>query len=251
MSKLDEPMPLGYSSAGIVLECGFGVQEFKPGDRIAMAAPHAGVVSVSKNLCAKIPDNVSFADAVYTSVASIALEGVRLAKLQLGESALVIGLGLIGQITVCLLKAQGCRVFGLDPSADKVALALTLGADAAATVPSRDAIKAFSDGFGVDAALITAATDSNGPIGALCGRLSLEGPHRPRRCRGLESSPSAFFCKRAGIHCVVIDGRWAHRSAVRRARYRLSHSATRAGPRSEICKPFFPRWRTASCRWRV
>jgi NADPH:quinone reductase-like Zn-dependent oxidoreductase len=97
-AKLDEPMPLGYSSAGVVLECGRGVQEFKPGDRVATAGPHAGVVSVGRNLCAKVPDEVTFEQAAYTSVASIGLEGVRLARATLGERVLVIGLGLIGQI---------------------------------------------------------------------------------------------------------------------------------------------------------
>ena len=79
-AKLDEPMPLGYSTAGVVLECGRGVSELKPGDRVATAGPHAGVVSVGRNLCARIPDGVTFEQAAYTSVAAIGLEGVRLAR---------------------------------------------------------------------------------------------------------------------------------------------------------------------------
>src|ERR1022692_1199245 len=78
-AKLDDPMPLGYSASGIVLECGTGVQEFKPGDRIAAAAAHSGISVVGRNLCALIPDNVSFEKASYTSIASIGLQGVRLA----------------------------------------------------------------------------------------------------------------------------------------------------------------------------
>lgn len=163
-AKLDEPMPLGYSAAGIVLECGRGVQEFKPGDRVAAAGPHAGVVCVSRNLCAPIPDGVSFEQAAYTSVAAIGLEGVRLARVSLGERVLVIGLGLIGQICVCLLKAQGCRVFGTDIDPARLELARALGADQVGTGAPLDAIKAFSDSFGVDAAIITAATESNEPI---------------------------------------------------------------------------------------
>jgi predicted dehydrogenase/threonine dehydrogenase-like Zn-dependent dehydrogenase len=163
-AKLDEPMPLGYSSAGIVLECGRGVQEFKPGDRIANAGPHAGVVSIGKNLCARIPADVSFEQAAYTSVASIALEGIRLARVTLGERVLVIGLGLIGQICICLLKAQGCRVFGTDIDLQKLDLARILGADEVATGSPVEAVKAFSDSFGVDATIITAATASNEPI---------------------------------------------------------------------------------------
>ncbi|MEW6736517.1 MAG: zinc-binding dehydrogenase, partial [Acidobacteriota bacterium] len=163
-AKLNEPMPLGYSSAGIVLECGRGVSEFKPGDRVAMAAPHASIVSVSRNLCTTIPENVSFTQAAYTSVAAIALEGVRLSRVSLAERVLVIGLGLIGQICICLLKAQGCRVFGTDIDPNKLDLAQELGADEVAIGSPREAVKAFAGSFGVDAAIITAATTSNEPI---------------------------------------------------------------------------------------
>jgi predicted dehydrogenase len=165
VAKLDEPMPLGYSTAGAVLERGRGVQAFQPGDRVAAAAPHAGVVAVGINLCARIPDEVSFEQAAYAPVGAIALEGVRLARLDLGERALVIGLGLIGQIVVCLLKAQGCRVFGTDLDAAKIDLARQLGADEVARgSPAPDALRAFTGGHGVDAVIITAATQSNEPI---------------------------------------------------------------------------------------
>jgi len=162
--KLDEPMPLGYSAAGIVLECGRGVQEFKPRDRVAVVSPHSEVASVGRNLCACIPDGVSLEDAAYAAIASIGLEGVRLTKVSLGESVLVIGLGLIGQICVCLLKASGCRVFGIDVDPRKLELARTLGADVVASGSPLKAVIDFSGSFGVDAVLITAATDSNGPI---------------------------------------------------------------------------------------
>ena len=151
-AKLNDPMPLGYSAAGIVLACGPDVQEFKPGDRVAAAAPHAAAAAVGRNLCAKMPDNVSFEQAAYTSIASIGLEGVRLTKTTLGESVLVIGLGLIGQMCVCMLRAQGCRVFGMDVDPSKVALARTFGAEA------------MPEGMSVDAVVITAATESNEPI---------------------------------------------------------------------------------------
>jgi predicted dehydrogenase/threonine dehydrogenase-like Zn-dependent dehydrogenase len=163
-AKLDEPMPLGYSSAGVVIECGRGVQEFKPGDRVALAGPHAGVVSIGRNLCAPIPEGVTFEQAAYTSIAAIGLEGVRLARVTLGERVLVIGLGLIGQICVCLLKAQGCRVFGTDIDPKKLELATALGADAVGMGSPAEAVRAFSDSYGVDAVVITAATASNGPI---------------------------------------------------------------------------------------
>jgi len=163
-AKLDEPMPLGYSTAGVVLECGRGVSELKPGDRVATAGPHAGVVSVGRNLCARIPDGVTYEQAAYTSVAAIGLEGVRLARVTLGERVLVIGLGLIGQICVALLKAQGCRVFGTDVDPARLEQARAFGADEVAAGAPAEAIKRFSGGAGVDAVVITAATPSNGPI---------------------------------------------------------------------------------------
>ena len=163
-AKLDEPMPLGYSAAGTVLECGAGVQEFKRGDRVALAGPHAGRASVGRNLCARIPEGVSFEQAAYTSVAAIGLEGVRLAKVTLGESVLVVGLGLIGQMCVCMLKAAGCHVFGTDVDPAKLALARSLGADEVGEGSPLDAVRSFSGGHGVDAAVITAATPSNEPI---------------------------------------------------------------------------------------
>ena len=163
-AKLNEPMPLGYSAAGIVLECGAGVEEFKPGDRVAIAAPHAGVAAVGRNLCAAIPDGVTFQQAAYTSIAAIGLQGIRLAHLGLGDSVLVIGLGLIGQMCVCMLKAQGCRVFGTDSDPARLEQAKALGADMVATGSPLQAVKDFSHSFGVDAVILTAATDSNEPI---------------------------------------------------------------------------------------
>jgi threonine dehydrogenase-like Zn-dependent dehydrogenase len=163
-AKLEEPMPLGYSGAGVVLECGRGVSELKPGDRVATAGPHAEVVSIGRNLCARVPDGVTFEQAAYTSVAAIGLEGVRLARVTLGERVLVVGLGLIGQICVALLKAQGCRVFGTDVDPARLALARQLGADEVAAGSPADAVKRFGGGVGVDAVVITAATASNEPI---------------------------------------------------------------------------------------
>ena len=212
LAKLDEPMPLGYSSAGVVLECGRGVQDLKPGDRVATAGPHAGVVAIGRNLCAKIPDAVTFEQAAYTSVASIGLEGVRLARATLGERVLVIGLGLIGQICVALLKAQGCQVFGTDVDPAKLELARTFGADAVAPgSPSPiDEIKAFSEDHGVDAVIITAATESNGPIelaaevSRVRGRIVLVG------VVGLELPRAPFFQKELEftVSASLGPGRW-------------------------------------------
>ena len=193
-AKLDEGMPLGYSASGVVQNAGRDVQEFKPGDRVAVAAPHASLVTVAPTLCGAIPDGVSFEDAAYTSVAAIALQGVRLARLTLGENVLVIGLGLVGQITVALLKAQGCRVYGLDIDPAKVDRARQMGLDDGSTAAS-DAVKQFSRGYGVDAAIITASTQSNEPIefaADVCrtrGRIVLVG------VAGLNLPRPPFFAK--------------------------------------------------------
>ena len=163
-AKLDEPMPLGYSAAGVVIDCGAGIRRFKPGDRVAVAAPHAGIVSVGENLCALIPDGVTFEQAAYTGIATIALQGVRLAKVTLGERVLVVGTGLIGLMVIAFLRAQGCRVFATDVNPHWLELATAFGAEGVALGSPVDQVKAFSRGLGVDAVIITAATNSNEPI---------------------------------------------------------------------------------------
>jgi polar amino acid transport system substrate-binding protein len=170
MARLDTPLALGYSCAGIVREVGRGAEEFRVGDRVACAgmnyASHAETVYVPKNLSVKIPDNVSFEEASFVTLGAIALQGVRVAEVKLGESVAVIGLGLLGQITVMLLKAAGCRVMGIDLDPQKLELAKQHGAEAA--VHRNDdvegAVAQFTSGHGVDAVVITAAADSNDPI---------------------------------------------------------------------------------------
>jgi len=131
--KLDESHALGYSAAGVVVEVGEGVTEFRAGDRVACAgtgyAAHAELLSVPKNLCARLPDGVDFETGAFATLGAIALQGVRLAEPTLGESVVVIGLGLVGQLAAQLLKANGCRVFGVDLDASRVELAKSLGAD--------------------------------------------------------------------------------------------------------------------------
>jgi len=162
--RLDEPMTMGYSSAGVVLACGDGVQEFKPGDRVASNGPHAGVVCVPKHLCVKVPEGVDLDSAAFTVLGSIALQGVRLAHLGLGETAFVIGLGLIGQLTVAMLRAQGCRVFATDLDTDKCRLAVKMGVEEAKPDFGTKELSDLSRGSGVDAVFITASTKSNEPI---------------------------------------------------------------------------------------
>lgn len=167
-SKLESYKMLGYSAAGVVVES--RCPDFSPGDRVACAgaqfAHHAEFISVPKNLAVRIPDNVSFDDASYTTLGAIALQGVRQADVRLGETVAVIGLGLLGQITVQLLKASGCRVVGLDINESLFAKAMEYGCEA--VFPSRrdaaPSIKSFTRGLGTDAVIITASTDADEPI---------------------------------------------------------------------------------------
>lgn len=169
-AKLDTPVALGYSCAGIVREIGQGVEDFQVGDRVACAgmnyASHAETIFVPKNLAVKIPDGVSFDEAAFVTLGAIALQGVRIADVKLGDAVAVIGLGLLGQLTVQILKAAGCRVIGIDLDASKVAMAREFGCDAG-VLRSGDvesAVKQFTDGFGADAVIVTAAADTNDPI---------------------------------------------------------------------------------------
>ena len=176
-SKLESLVPLGYSAAGVVEATGDEATGFRAGDRVACAglgyASHAEVLAVPKNLCVRLPDEVSFDAGAFATVGAIALQGVRLAELTLGESVVVIGLGLIGQLTVQLLKAQGCRVFGIDLDQEKILLAQRLGADSGGAT-GQDTLKQvreWSRGRGADAVLITAGTSSNEPV-ELAGEIS-------------------------------------------------------------------------------
>jgi len=164
-ARLDQPMPLGYSSAGVVIEVGPGVREFKVGDRVVSNGSHAGIVSVGKNLVARIPDEVPFEHAAYGVIASIALQGVRLAGVGLGDVVVVVGLGLIGQMTVALLKAAGCRVIGTDIDANKYELARRMGAEfVGGSSHVHEVLNQVSPSGGADAVLITASTASNAPL---------------------------------------------------------------------------------------
>ena len=165
-NRLDNYKELGYSSAGIVLES--AVDGISPGDRVACAgtAYHAEVVSVSKNLVTPVPRSVGLDEAAFVALGAIALQGVRQADVRLGESVAVIGLGLVGLLTVQLLKAQGCRVVGLDIDDAHFALARQLGCDDCVRSDSDapTAVESFSHGYGTDAVIITASTQSSEPL---------------------------------------------------------------------------------------
>jgi len=163
-NKLDQALPMGYCNVGTVLEVGAGVTQFKVGDRVASNGKHAEMVCVPENLCAAIPSKVSDDAAAFTVLGAIALQGIRLVNPTLGETIVVTGLGLIGLVTVQLLKAQGCRVIGIDLDSDKVELAKQLGAEAVNLSKGEDPIaiaEHYSRGRGVDGVIITASAKTS------------------------------------------------------------------------------------------
>jgi threonine dehydrogenase-like Zn-dependent dehydrogenase len=175
LGRLGEPMPLGYSSAGTIVELGAGVQSLRAGQRVACAgggyAVHAEYVSVPRNLVAALPANVDFDSAASTTLGAIALHGLRLAEVQLGERVAVIGLGLLGQLAASLALAAGGYVLGIDLNAGRVELARKRGIEAASRKQAAEAGAAFTAGQGFDAVLICADTESNDPV-ELAGELA-------------------------------------------------------------------------------
>lgn len=167
-TRIDNYAQLGYSSAGIVVDS--SVAEFNPGDRVACAglgyASHAELIFVPKNLVCRMPDHVGFDEAAFTTLGAIALQGVRQAEVRLGENVAVIGLGLLGLITVQLLKANGCRVIGLDISDHHFELARKLGCDdcLVSSMAALPCVVSSTRGYGTDAVIITAATASSQPV---------------------------------------------------------------------------------------
>ena len=211
--KLQAPLSLGYCNVGTVVAVGDGVQGFKPGDRVASNGPHAELVAVPQLLCASIPPDVSDEAAVFTVLASIGLQGIRLASPSLGETFLVSGLGLIGLLSAQLLQAQGCRVLGIDPDPCKCRLAATFGIDVLALGSCSDPLPWILErtaGNGVDGALITAATSSSEPMhlaAEACrqrGRLVLVG------VTGLELRRDLFYKKELSfqVSCSYGPGRY-------------------------------------------
>lgn len=212
-SKLAQPLPLGYCNVGVVAEVGSDVEGFKTGDRVVSNGPHADVVKVAKNLCAKIPDSVSDEVATFVVVASIGLQGIRLAQPTLGETFVVTGVGLIGLLTVQLLRAHGCRVLAIDFDDAKLALARQFGAATCNPASGEDPIAAgmaFSRGQGVDGVIITASTKSTDPVMQAArmsrkrGRIVLVG------VTGLELNRADFYEKELvfQVSCSYGPGRY-------------------------------------------
>jgi predicted dehydrogenase/threonine dehydrogenase-like Zn-dependent dehydrogenase len=211
-NKLDEPLPLGYCNAGEVIGIGEGVTEFSIGDRVASNGAHAEIVSVPKNLVAKIPDNVTYEEASFTVIGSIGLQGIRLANPTIGETFVVVGLGLIGLITAELLIANGCNVIGFDFDDKKVKLASSKRVNAfnASTSDVVKTVGSLTNGIGSDAVIITASSKSNEVISQaaqMCrkkGRIILVG------IIGLDIQRVDFFKKELSfqVSCSYGPGRY-------------------------------------------
>ena len=213
LNKLDQPITLGYCNVGQVLNVGAGVSGFTVGERVVSNAKHAEVVNVPINLCAKIPDTVSDESAAFTVLGAIALQGIRLVQPSLGESVVVTGVGLIGLLTVQLLRAHGCRVLAIDTVAERLALARKFGAETVDLSAGQDPIeraKLFSRDRGVDAVILTASTKSNEPVhqaALMCrkrGRIVLVG------ITGLDLSRADFYEKELSfqVSCSYGPGRY-------------------------------------------
>src|SRR5882672_9001283 len=211
-SKLDQTLPLGYCNVGEV-DAGVDVSGFSAGDRVVSNGPHAEVVTVPVNLCARIPAAVSDDAAAFAVLGAIGLQGVRLAAPTLGESFVVTGLGLIGLITVQLLRANGCRVLGIDPDPSRTALARQFGALTVDLGRGEDPLAAaadFTGGHGVDGVLISAATKSDEPVSQaahMCrkrGRIVLVG------VTGLQLNRADFYEKELTfqVSCSYGPGRY-------------------------------------------
>jgi predicted dehydrogenase/threonine dehydrogenase-like Zn-dependent dehydrogenase len=212
-SKLAQPLPLGYCNVGVVSEVGSDVNGFKIGDRVVSNGPHADVVKAPKNLCALIPAAVDNESAAFVVVASIGLQGIRLAQPTLGEAFVVTGAGLIGLLTVQLLRSQGCRVLAIDFDESKLALARQFGAQTCNPGADEDPVAAgmaLSRGQGVDGVIITASTPSNDPViqaARMCrkrGRIVLVG------VTGLELNRADFYEKELSfqVSCSYGPGRY-------------------------------------------
>jgi len=168
LNRLEQPMPLGYSSSGRIVALDEGTTGFHVGQRVACAgggyAVHAEYAAVPINLLAPLPDGVDYESAAFTTLGAIALHGFRLAEVQLGERVAVIGLGLLGLLAAGIANAAGCRVLGIDPNPERVDLAKKMGAEAVTRDQAESAACAFSKGIGCDGILICADTTSNDPV---------------------------------------------------------------------------------------
>jgi predicted dehydrogenase/threonine dehydrogenase-like Zn-dependent dehydrogenase len=212
-NKLEQPLPLGYCNVGTVMAVGEGISGFKVGDRVASNGPHAEFVSVPKHLAALVPDNVTDEEAAFTVIGAIGLQGIRLCNPTLGETIVVIGLGLIGLITAELLSANGCRVIGVDLDPAKLAIARQKGIICISPAEGQDVIRSvqgITSGIGADGVIITASAKNNEVISQAAqmsrkrGRIILVG------VIGLQISRAEFYEKELSfqVSCSYGPGRY-------------------------------------------
>ena len=213
LNKLNQPLPLGYCNVGEVVGVGRGVTEFQVGDRVSSNGNHAEYVNLPKNLVAKIPDNVTDEEAVFTVIGSIGLQGIRLLNPTFGETIVVVGLGLIGLVTAELLLANGCNVIGFDFDSEKVRIANEKGIIGINPAEGTDQVKfveSYTNGVGVDGVIITASNKGNEIIAQsaqMCrkrGRIILVG------VIGLDISRADFYEKEISfqVSCSYGPGRY-------------------------------------------
>ena len=197
-NKLDQPVPMGYSCAGEVIDVGAGVVDFKIGDRVAGNGYHASVARVPQNVCVKIPDGVDYDEAAFGVVGSISMQGIRLAQPSLGECFVVTGLGLLGLVCLQLLRAHGCRVLGIDFDPQKLALAQHFGAEVVNLSADEDPVataKVFSRGRGVDGVIVCAGSKSSEMINQAAEMCRMRGRVIQIGVTGLELNREKFFRK--------------------------------------------------------
>ena len=212
-NKLEQPLPLGYCNVGRVIDVGSGVQNFKVGDRVASNGQHAEYVSIPQNLVAHIPDNVSDDSAAFTVIGAIGLQGIRLIEPTMGETIVVVGLGLIGLLTSEMLLANGCNVIGYDLDDKKVEIAKSMGVNAFNPNKANDPVNFVNENtnnIGADGVIITASSKSNDIIAdaaQMCrkrGRIVLVG------IVGLDISRAHFYEKELTfqVSCSYGPGRY-------------------------------------------
>lgn len=212
--KLGEPLPLGYCNVGRVIEVGKGVKDFKKGDRVASNGAHAEVVCVPQNLVAHVPENVTDEEAAFTVIGSIGLQGIRLLNPSLGETVVVTGLGLIGLLTAQLLKANGCKVIGLDLDNVKIELARSFGVECCNSA-EEDPVKFVeqrTNGVGADGVIITASAKSDKIISQAANMARKRGKIILIGVIGLNLNRSEFYEKELTfqVSCSYGPGRYDH-----------------------------------------
>ena len=242
-NRLDQPMALGYSSAGTIVALGKNMQGFKVGQRVACAgggyATHAEYNVVPRNLLTPLPKNVDFESAAFTTLGAIALHGFRLAEPQLGENVAVIGLGLLGLLTIQMAAAAGCNVLGIDLDPKRIKLATSLGLEAVTRPQAESASQAFTANRGFDSVIICADTPSNDPV-ELAGVIARDRAKVVATgAVGLEHPAQNLLRKRNLLHQLPFLRTRSLRLELRRKRQLTIPSATSAGRKDAISRPLW------------